>query len=118
MDPDHIVDMFAPFGPVVVRRMFGGFGIYADGMMFGLAHGGVIYLKADRQNTPAYETEAQAPFTYAAKGGKRVALSYWRLPDRLYDDSEELARWAREALAAARRAAKPARSAAKPARKA
>jgi DNA transformation protein len=107
MDPDHIIEMFAGFGPVTVRRMFSGFGIYADGTMFALAARGVIYLKADDETVPAFEREGQGPFTYAAKGGKRTVMSYWQLPDRLYDDPDELAHWARTALAVARRAKAP-----------
>jgi len=84
--------------------MFGGAGIYADGTMFALVVRGVIYLKADEVNTPAFERENLAPFTYETKDGKRGVMSYRRMPDRLYDDPEELATWARDALAAARRA--------------
>jgi len=83
--------------------MFGGAGIYADGTMFALVVRGVIYLKADDVNTPAFERENLAPFTYETKDGKRGVMSYRRMPDRLYDDPEELATWARDALAAARR---------------
>jgi len=107
MRPDHIVEMFAAFGPVTVRRMFSGFGIYADGMMFALAVRGVIYLKADAETVAAFENEGRGPFTYAAKGGKRTVMSYWQLPDRLYDDADQLADWARAALAVARRAKQP-----------
>ena len=120
MSPDDIQELFSVFGPVSVRRMFGGAGIYADGTMFALVARGVIYLKADEVNTPAFERESLAPFTYETKDGKRGVMSYRRMPDRLYDDPEELATWAREALAAARRP-KPARPAApkpRPARKA
>ena len=105
MGPDDIRDLFSAFGPVVVRRMFGGAGIYSDGTMFALIADGVIYLKADTRNAPAFEREHLPPFTYAMKDGKRGVMSYRRMPDRLYDDPEELAAWAREALAAARRAA-------------
>ena len=111
MSPDDIQELFSVFGPVSVRRMFGGAGIYADGTMFALVARGVIYLKADEVNTPAFERENLAPFTYETKDGKRGVMSYRRMPDRLYDDPEELATWAREALAAARRP-KPARPAA------
>ena len=83
--------------------MFGGAGIYADGVMFALVHDGIIYLKADTQNAAAFERERCPPFTYATKSGKRGVMSYRRMPDRLYDDAEELAAWARGALAAARR---------------
>ena len=83
--------------------MFGGAGIYADGIMFALVADGVIYLKADEQNTRDFERERLGPFTYATKAGRRGIRSYRRMPDRLYDDPEELAVWARAAFAAASR---------------
>lgn len=83
--------------------MFGGAGIFADGIMFGLVDDGVIYLKADEHTIPAFEREKLGPFTYATKTGTRSLKSYWRVPERLYDDSEELARWAAQALESARR---------------
>jgi DNA transformation protein and related proteins len=101
--PDDISELFAAFGPVVVRRLFGGAGVYADGAMFALVHDGVIYLKSDEQNAPAFEREQLPPFVYETKDGKRAVMSYRRMPERLYDDPEELAIWARDALAAARR---------------
>jgi DNA transformation protein len=103
VDADDIRDLFSAFGPVAVRRMFGGAGIYADGVMFALVADGVIYLKADERNAPAFEREKLPPFTYTTKNGKRGVMSYRRMPERLYDDPEELAAWARDALAAARR---------------
>ena len=103
MDAADIVEMFAAFGPVVPRRMFSGFGVFSDGTMFGLVVRGVLYLKADVQTVAAFEAEGQGPFSYMAKGRKRASMSYWRAPDRLYDDPDELARWARDALAAAHR---------------
>jgi DNA transformation protein len=110
MDADRIVELFAAFGPVVPRRMFSGFGVFADGTMFALVARDTLYLKADQQTAAAFEAEGQGPFTYAAKGakgGKRSIMSYWRAPDRLYDDPDELAAWARDALAVAHRAARP-----------
>ena len=101
MSPEHIRELFTSFGPVTVKRMFGGAGIYSDGRMFALVHRGVIYLKADTQNAAAFEREELPPFTYATKAGRRGVMSYRRMPERLYDDPEELAIWAREALAAA-----------------
>jgi DNA transformation protein and related proteins len=103
--PQNIRELFAAFGAVAVRRMFGGAGIYAGETMFALVHGGVIYLKADLHNAPAFERESLAPFSYTTRDGKRAVMSYRRMPDRLYDDPDELAAWAGEALAAARRSA-------------
>ncbi len=102
MTPDDIVELFSDFGPVTVRRMFGGAGIYADGTMFGLVADGVIYLKAGDSNVAMFEREQLAPFTFSKRTGERVVTSYRRMPDRLYDDPEELAAWARAALTAAR----------------
>ena len=103
MDPDHIRELFAGFGAVAVRRMFGGAGLYANGVMFGLVSDGEIYLKADTEMVPAFEAEGCGPFEYATKAGKRTLNSYWQLPERLYDDTEELAVWAARALATAQR---------------
>lgn len=112
MSPDGIRELFSAFGSVTVRRMFGGAGLYLEATMFALVHDGVIYLKADDHNADAFERENLPPFTYTTKAGERGVMSYRRMPERLYDDPEELAVWAREALAAARRGAmrKPARS--------
>jgi DNA transformation protein and related proteins len=97
-DSDHICELFAAFGPVRVRRMFGGAGIYADGTMFALVYDGVIYLKTDERTAPAFEREGSSPFEYRGKEGRRAVMSYWRLPERLYDDPDQLASWAHEAV--------------------
>jgi DNA transformation protein len=103
VDPNYLHELFAEFGSVQVRRMFGGSGVYTEGLMFALVSDGVIYLKADPDSVPEFERENCAPFQYDTKTGKRAIMSYWRMPDRLYDDAEELAVWARRALTAARR---------------
>ena len=77
-----------------MRRLFGGAGLYADGVMFAILSKDVIYLKADDGTRAAFEREGCAPFSYQAKGGKRAIMSYWRMPERLYDDPDELAVWA------------------------
>jgi DNA transformation protein len=63
VDPDHIHDIFSAFGSVSVRRMFGGSGIYADGLMFALVADGVIYSKVDLQNEANFEREQLSSFT-------------------------------------------------------
>jgi DNA transformation protein len=102
MDPEFIRDLFSDFGDVQIKRMFGGQGLYAGGIMFGLIAGGIIYLKADAGTSPAFAAETCAPFGYDTKHGRRVLTSYWRIPDRLYDEPSELGQWARAALAVAR----------------
>jgi len=103
VSPDDIRELFSAFGPVEVRRLFGGAGIYADGTMLGLVHAGLIHLKADEHNAPAFDREKLAPFSYKTKDGEHQLASYRCIPDRLYDDPVELAAWARAALAAPRR---------------
>ncbi len=76
---DHIGELFSGFGPVAVKRMFGGAGIYAGGTMFAIVIDGAIYLKADEHSIPAFEAEGLTPFTYEAKN-KRAVMSYWRYP--------------------------------------
>ena len=97
-------EQLAPLGRVTVRRMFGGAGVYCNGLMFGLIAGDALYFKADSGNQAAYAAEGMAAFTYEGKG-KPVRMSYWRVPERLLDEPEEMVEWARAALAAARRGA-------------
>src|ERR1700722_2049123 len=105
MDRDFLIDLFAGFGPVAIRRMFSGFGISADGTNFALALRGGLYFRADEQSIPRFEAEGSSPFSYQTRARTVTVNSYWQLPARLFDDSEELAEWARAALAAAQRAA-------------
>src|SRR6202166_5057649 len=105
MDRDFLIDLFADFGPVTIRRMFSGFGISADGTNFALALRSGLYLRADDQTIPRFEAEGSKPFQYQTRVKTVTVGSYWQLPERLYDDPEELTVWARAALAAAQRAA-------------
>ena len=113
MDRDFLIDLFADFGPVAIRRMFSGFGISADGTNFALALRGGLYLRADDETIPRFEAEGSKPFSYQTRAKTVTVNSYWQLPERLYDDPEELTGWARAALAAAERAAVAKRSKAK-----
>jgi DNA transformation protein len=104
--PDDIHELFSAFGTVTVRRLFGGAGVYAGDTMFALVHDGVIYLKVDAENVAQFDRENLAAFSYYTRDGKRGLMSYRRVPERLYDDPDELAVWARAALAAAQRSGK------------
>jgi DNA transformation protein and related proteins len=107
VDPEFIRDLFSQFGPVTIRRMFSGAGIFADGLMFGLVVDGAIHLKVDETNIADFEREGCRPFSYTRGKNSdrptRHALPYWRLPERLYDDPDELAVWAGRAFAIAER---------------
>jgi DNA transformation protein len=105
MDRDFLIDLFADFGPVAIRRMFSGFGISVDGTNFALALRGGLYLRADEQTIPQFEAEGSKPFSYQTRAKTVIVNSYWQLPERLYDDPEEMTGWARAALSAAQRAA-------------
>ena len=105
MDRDFLLDLFAGFGPVTLRRMFSGYGVSRDGINFALVLRGAIYLRADERNIPQFEVEGAKPFQYTARGKTVTLGSYWQLPERLYDDTDELAAWAGDAFAAARQAA-------------
>lgn len=104
-DPESIRELFSAFGTVSVRRMFGGHGVFADGLMFALESDGELFLKADDLTIPKLAAENSEPFVYKAKG-RAVALSYWKLPERLYDEPDDFAGFAREAFGAAQRAAR------------
>jgi len=117
MDRDFLTDLFADFGPVTIRKMFSGFGISADGTNFALALRSGLYFRADETSIPQFEAEGSKPFQYQTRAKTVTVNSYWELPARLFDDSEELSAWARTALAAAQRAALKKRPKAKKAAK-
>jgi DNA transformation protein len=105
-------ELLAPVGAIAVKRMFSGASIYADGVIFALVEDDVLYLKADQTTKSRFEEEGLGPFVYEGKT-RPVAMSYWRVPERLYDDPDEMADWSRQAIAVARRAkAKPAKKSA------
>jgi DNA transformation protein and related proteins len=118
MDRDFLIDLFSDFGPVAIRRMFSGFGISADGTNFALALRSGLYFRADEATIPQFEAEGSKPFQYQTRTKTVTVNSYWELPARLFDDSEELAGWARAALMAAQRAAVKKRPKARKAKKA
>ena len=105
MDRDFLTDLFADFGPVTIRKMFSGYGISADGINFALALRAGLFFRADEATIPQFEAEGSKPFQYQTSTKTVTVNSYWELPARLFDDSEELSAWARAALAAAQRAA-------------
>jgi DNA transformation protein and related proteins len=105
MDREFLIDLFADFGPVTIRAMFSGFGISVDGINFAMALRAGLYFRADEQTVPQFEAEGSKPFQYQTRAKTVTVNSYWQLPARLFDDTEELSRWARVALGVAQRAA-------------
>jgi DNA transformation protein and related proteins len=102
---DYVVDMLRSLGPVTARPMFGGGGLYLDGLMFGLVFDDVLFLKADDGNKGEFEGRGMAPIAYEREGRDQlVEMSYWEAPPELMDDADEMCAWAGRAWQAARRA--------------
>ena len=97
-------DLLAGAVPFEGRRMFGGAGLFSRGVMFAIVIDDALYLKADAVTATDFEREGLAPFSYA-RNGRTVALSYWRAPERLFDDPDAMLAWAARALDVARRTA-------------
>jgi DNA transformation protein len=104
MDAESIQDLFQELGPVRIRKMFGGHGIYVGERMFALEASGEIYVKVDETNRPQFEAAGSRRFVYEAKG-RATSMSYWLMPEVGIDDPAEAARWGRLGIEAAARAA-------------
>jgi DNA transformation protein len=104
MDLIEIEEMFAALGPVTIRRMFGGKGVYHRGLIVALEVRGEMLLKADAVSAPDFEAAGARRWAYDSKGGKAVQMPYWSIPEDAFDDPELMARWVRLAYKAALRA--------------
>ena len=102
---EFLREQLAPLGRVTMRRMFGKTGVFCNGLMFGMVTNDTLYFRVDDDNRTVFkEAESVPPLTYE-KQGRTIDLSFWRAPERLLDEPDELVTWARAALAAARRVA-------------
>ncbi|MGL4541910.1 MAG: TfoX/Sxy family protein [Polymorphobacter sp.] len=98
-------EALAPLGVLRFKKMFGGVGVYLDGWFFALLAGGELWLKADVQNTPAFEAQGSPLFSYEFNG-KIGSMNYRRAPEDCLDDGEALRDWVMMAVGAAQRAKK------------
>lgn len=103
---NYLLELLAPLGGVSAKSMFGGHGIYRDGLMFGLVANDMLYLKTDDGNRAAFESHGLPPFTYERTGKPAIVMSYHRAPEEALEESGTLCQWARAACAAALRSAK------------
>jgi DNA transformation protein and related proteins len=103
MDAIGLEDLFAPFARVTVRRIFGGLGVYAEGLCFALVMKGDVYLKVDTETQERFREVGSHPFVYAG-ATRPITVAYWRLPESAHEDEQELVGWCRLAVEAARRA--------------
>lgn len=97
---EHCLELLAPLGPVHARRMFGGWGLYADGLFVALIAAERLYLKADATTLERFAAAGCEPFSYSADG-KSVTLGYWSAPTEALDSPALMQPWARLALQAA-----------------
>ena len=102
----NLNDVFALFGAIETRRMFGGYGVYHDGLMFALVADDVLYLKADENSAGSFVGLGLQQFEYE-KSGKKIRMSYYAAPEEIFDNPELAKEWAGRAYEAALRARKP-----------
>jgi len=102
---DFLREQLAPLGRLTMRRMFGKTGVFCDGVMFAMVTENTLYFRVDDQNRATFKEAASFPPLNYEKKGCTIDLSFWRVPERLFDEPDELVAWARAALAAARRVA-------------
>lgn len=105
---EFLLELLAPLGPVGLRRMFGGAGVFYGGTMFGLVVDDTLYLKVSEANRPDFDAADMKPFSYKGRGGRTVSLGYYELPGGLLDEPDELLDWARKAILVAMEAARQA----------
>jgi len=102
---EFLREELAPLGRIIMRRMFGKTGVFCDGVMFGMVTENTLYFRVDDHNRAAFQEAASFPPLNYRKQGETIDLSFWRAPERLFDEPDELVAWARIALDAARRVA-------------
>src|SRR5947199_6393235 len=100
---EFLRELLTPLGRVTMRRMFGKTGVFCDGLMFGMVTDNMLYLRVDDRNRAAFQEARSSPPLNYEKKGTTIDLSFWRAPERLFDEPDELVTWARLALAAAGR---------------
>jgi len=105
MEAEDIREIFRALGPVQIKRMFGGQGVYRDELMFALVASGELYLKTDDQSVDFFRNAGSRPFSYETKDGSKTLTSYWLMPESALDDPDEAAELGSMAVAAARRKA-------------
>jgi DNA transformation protein len=102
---EFLREQLAPLGHITMRRMFGKTGVFCDGLMLGMVRDDALYFRVDDHNRAAFkEAQSFPPLNYEKKGNS-IDLAFWRAPERLFDEPDQLVAWARAALAAACRVA-------------
>jgi DNA transformation protein len=102
---EFLREQLAPVGHVTLRRMFGKTGVFCDGLMLAMVTDNTLYFRVDDHNRAIFKEAASFPPLNYRKQGSTIDLSFWRAPERLFDEPDEFVTWAQAALAAARRVA-------------
>jgi DNA transformation protein and related proteins len=102
---EFLREQLAPLGRLTMRRMFGKTGVFCDGLMLAMVMENTLYFRVDDGNREAFSEAGAFPPLNHEKQWRTIDLSFWRAPERLFDEPDELVTWARAALAAARRVA-------------
>ncbi|MGD0429853.1 MAG: TfoX/Sxy family protein [Acetobacteraceae bacterium] len=102
---EFLCEQLAPIGRVTMRRMFGKTGVFCNGLMFGMVADDTLYFRVDDRNRAVFKEAAAFPPLNYEKKGRAIDLSFWRAPELLLDEPDDLLAWARAAMAAARRVA-------------
>ena len=102
---EFLREQLAPLGRITMRRMFGKTGVFCDRLMLGMVTDNTLYFRVDEHNRATFKEAASFPPLNYEKQGRTIDLSFWRAPERLFDEPDELLAWGRAALAAARRVA-------------
>jgi DNA transformation protein and related proteins len=100
-DVDHLTELLAPLGGVSFKRMFSGHGIMKEGVMFALIARDVLYFRTDDKSVVRHQAEGAPQWQPHMRGKTMTTMPYWQVPERLYDEPDEFAEWARDAFAAA-----------------
>ena len=102
---NYIMELIEPFEDITIRSMFGGYGIFKNEIMFALVANDILYFKVDEFNKFEFERQNLEPFEYRKKG-KPMPMSYYRAPEEVFDNSDDMLRWAQVAFDAALRSQK------------
>ena len=101
---EHVMgEVFRDIDGLTSRPMFGGWGIYQNGVFFALIGEGQLFFKVDESNKSDYQKYGSKPFVYTSHKGKDVTMSYWELPADVMEDREELTRWIEKSVNARRK---------------
>ena len=106
MEPSEIKEVFSGLGPVTIKRMFGGKGVYYRGTIVGIEYDGELLLKADAVTAPEFEAAGAVRWVYDGRPGRTVSMPYWSIPATAFDNPDNMGKWVKLAYEAAVRSTK------------